>query len=114
MSDPPALAPVFTELVCADPELLRAEFEALIAANYPPGDGHRNHRPPRQTRPLRTDRARPAPRASSSRRPGLWSRPGGRAGPTGADRAPRERGPPWKHPHPAQRARTERRQAIGR
>jgi hypothetical protein len=85
---------VFAELVCADPELLRAEFEALIAANYPPGDGHRRRRPPRRTHPARTDRARPAPRAISSSQPGIPPAPGGRTGRTGVDRAPRERAPP--------------------
>ena len=93
--DTPSGTPsVFAELVCADPELLRAEFEALIAANYPSGDGHRRSCPPRRKRPLRIDRARPAPRAISSSRPGFLPRPGGRKGRAGADRPARERGPP--------------------
>ncbi|WP_158885844.1 hypothetical protein [Amycolatopsis anabasis] len=36
----------FAELVCQDPAWLRAEFDAIVAANFPaspPGDGH----PPR-------------------------------------------------------------------
>jgi hypothetical protein len=73
---------VFAKLICADPGLLRAEFEALIAANYPPGDGHHSRRPPRRTRPLRTDRTRPAPRAVSSSGQGpCQDPPAGRAGP---------------------------------
>jgi hypothetical protein len=84
----------FADVVCADPELLRAEFEALIAANYPSGDGHRRSCPPRRKRPLRIDRARPAPRAISSSHPGFLPRPGGRKGRTAADCATRARGPP--------------------
>src|SRR3954467_830525 len=38
---------VFVELVCADPELLQAEFDALVAANFPPGHGRRSRLPPR-------------------------------------------------------------------
>ena len=90
----PDTASRFAELVCADPELLRAEFEALIAANYPPGDGRRCGCPPPRKRPPRIDRARPAPRAISSSRPGFLPGRGGRKGRTGADSAPRERGPP--------------------
>jgi len=90
----PDTASRFAELVCADPELLRAEFEALIAANYPHRDGRRCGWPPPRKRPPRIDRARPAPRAISSSRPGFLLGPGGRKGRTGADRAPRERGPP--------------------
>ena len=98
-SAPVATLPVdtpsrFAELVCADPELLRAEFEALIAANYPPGDGYRRSDPPRRKRPPRIDRARPAPRAISSSRPRILPGPGARTSRTGADGAPRERGPP--------------------
>jgi hypothetical protein len=98
-SAPVATLPVdtasrFAELVCADPELLRAEFEALIAANYPSGDGHRRSCPPRRKRPPRIDRARPAPRAISSSRPRILPRPGGRKGRTAAVRATRARGPP--------------------
>jgi len=91
----------FAEVVCADAELLRAEFEALIAANYPFGDGQPRSCPPRRKRPLLIDRARPEPRAISSSRPGLRPRPGGRKGRAGADRVARERGPP---PHPPHRS----------
>lgn len=38
---PISAAPEFVELVCADPALLHAEFEAIVAANFPtppPGD----------------------------------------------------------------------------
>ena len=33
----PQAAGVFAELICADEQWLRDEFDALIAANYPPG-----------------------------------------------------------------------------
>jgi hypothetical protein len=89
---------VFAELVCADPELLRAEFEALIAANYPPGDGRRHRRPPRRAAPPRAERARPAPQALSSL-PSGWpagspSGSGGRTARARTNHAARERGPP--------------------
>lgn len=98
-SAPVATLPVdtpsrFAELVCADPDLLRAEFEALIAANYPSGDGHPCSCPPRRKRPPRIDRARPAPRAISSSWPWFLPGSGDGEGRTGADRAARERGPP--------------------
>jgi len=84
----------FAELVCADPELLRVEFEALIAANYASGDGQRRRCPPRRKRPARIDRARSAPRAIFLSRPEFLPAPVGRMGRTGADCATRERGPP--------------------
>jgi len=85
---------VFAELVCADPELLRAEFEALIAANYPPGDGQRCPRSPRWTAPLRFDWVRPGPQIVSWRRSASLPGSPGRTGRIGADHAARERGPP--------------------
>ncbi len=33
---PTSAAPEFMELICADPALLDAEFEAIVAANFPP------------------------------------------------------------------------------
>jgi hypothetical protein len=33
----PRAAAVFAELICGDEQWLRDEFDALIAANYPPG-----------------------------------------------------------------------------
>jgi hypothetical protein len=82
---------VFAELVCADPELLQAEFDALIAANFPPEDGSRSRNPPRQPGPTGTDRAAPVPPAVPSPRSGPHPGPRGR---TGTDPAARERGPP--------------------
>ena len=32
---PTSVAPEFVELICADPDLLKAEFEAIVAANFP-------------------------------------------------------------------------------
>jgi hypothetical protein len=85
---------VFAELVCADSELLRAEFETLIAANYPTGDGQHCRPRPRRMRPHRTDLARPGPQAVLSPQPGSWSGSGDRTGWTGAGRAAGGRGPP--------------------
>jgi hypothetical protein len=40
----------FVELLCADADLLRLEFEAIIATNFaPPGTGQRYPRPPRES-----------------------------------------------------------------
>jgi hypothetical protein len=36
MTPPTTAAPEFMELVCADQDLLLAEFEAIVAANFPP------------------------------------------------------------------------------
>jgi hypothetical protein len=38
----------FAEIVCADPDLLALEFDALVAANYPGSADHPSHRPPRR------------------------------------------------------------------
>jgi hypothetical protein len=46
----------FAELVCADPALLRAEFDAIVAANF--GRPERRLRPPL---PPRRPRGRPEP-----------------------------------------------------
>jgi hypothetical protein len=94
VSTPADLQSVFAELVCADPGLLQAEFDALIAANFPPGNGRRSRHPPRRSAPPGTDRARPTPQAVSASRSGPRS---GSAGGIGTDRAARERGPPRQH-----------------
>ena len=86
---------VFVELVCADVGLLQVEFDALIAANFPPGNGRRSRRPPRRPGPPRIDRARPSPQAIPSSRSGPRS-PSGTG--TGTAHAARERGPPRQHP----------------
>jgi hypothetical protein len=85
---------VFAELVCADPELLQAEFDAIIAANFPPGDGSRSRHLPRRPGPTGTDRAAAVPPAAPSPRSGPHP---GSGGETGTDPAPRERGPPRQH-----------------
>ena len=95
---------VFAELVCADPELLQAEFEALIAANYPPGDARTCRQSPRRSGPPRTDRTRPVPPAVCS--PRLGPRPGS-GGETGTGGVARERGPPRQHAR-AEAAHTSR------
>ena len=71
----------FLELLCSDPDLLRAEFEAIVAAEYPEG----GPRPPMRPlvggsagRPAGTRRAeiREARSLVRSRRPGVpsWAR----------------------------------------
>jgi hypothetical protein len=89
---PTATRSSFAELICADPELLRVEFEALITANYPAGESRRL--PPRQPVRPRTDQAPPTPptRAPSQSRP--RSESDGPANRMGTRRTFRERGPP--------------------
>jgi len=73
----------FAELVCGDPDLLRQEFDELIAASW---DGPPPDRPPSPPR-------RPAPLGRRGhRRTVRRAGPAARIGATGA--APRERGPP--------------------
>jgi hypothetical protein len=85
-SAPESVAKRFAELVCADADWLRAEFDAIVAANFPAGELPAP-RVPRGRRPVGTvgaDRAvRAAHRAAAS--------------PHGIDRRrprARERGPP--------------------
>ena len=47
------------DVVCADSDLLRIEFEAIIAANFPPADEQHDRRPPRHSRAPTTDLPRP-------------------------------------------------------
>jgi hypothetical protein len=47
------------EVVCADPDLLTLEFDALMAANYPDLADRPNPRPPRRTARLRARRLPP-------------------------------------------------------
>ncbi|MDT7650099.1 MAG: hypothetical protein QOI36_1505 [Pseudonocardiales bacterium] len=82
----------FVELICADPGLLRVEFDALIAANFPPGDGRRSRRPPR----------RPGPSATGGPQPVPLARP-----------AAAVRGSAWAHPEAAPRRRARQRSPPG-
>ncbi len=61
----------FAELVCADPELLAAEFAAIIAENFPDptGAGRRAPIPPRPALPRASDAAAPV-RFPPAPRPG--------------------------------------------
>jgi hypothetical protein len=62
----------FADLICADAGLLHVEFDAIIAANFPVGGGQRSRRPPRQPRPVVTDRSRrPARREPATTAAGL-------------------------------------------
>jgi hypothetical protein len=70
----------FLELLCADEELLRAEFDAIIAAEWPgpppaePNDGADAARRPRRAR--RSRQASAAGLPNQPRHPGMdgWSR----------------------------------------
>jgi len=82
----------FATIVCAEGDLLRLEFEAIIAANFPPGQGQRSRCPPRQPGPLlRTGRLRPETPAS----PAATACPVARAScPRGTAERARQRSPP--------------------
>lgn len=77
------------DLVCADDELLRAEFDAIIAANFPGAAEHGHPLGPETTVMARTERVVPHRWPTpSDRRPG-------RASPTAAQKQrARQRGPP--------------------
>jgi hypothetical protein len=90
-----SLSADLAEVVCADPDLLALEFDALVAANYPIVADRPDPRPPRRTARLLTRRLPPT-------RPSL---------PVGRERSPfaveqaddelaraRQRGPPVATP----------------
>jgi hypothetical protein len=54
--EPADIGAALVELLCADSELLRVEFDAIIAASFPPGDGQRSRLPPRRPARCATDR----------------------------------------------------------
>jgi hypothetical protein len=91
---PADVSPVFVELICADTDLLRAEFEALMAANYPSSDARSRLRPPRPNRPSRIDCALQAPRRIFSSRSESLPQLVDRTDWTDDVRAARERSPP--------------------
>ena len=79
----------FTDLVCADHELLRAEFDAIIAANFPDAADGTQHRRP--IRPVVPGMGRGAPRDA----PTPSAHRAQRGGTAGAQHPPaRQRGPP--------------------
>jgi hypothetical protein len=88
---PADASPVFAELICADNELLWAEFEALMAANYPPSAARGRLRP---NRPRRIDWAPQASRRIFSSRPESLPQLADRMVWADDGRAARERGPP--------------------
>jgi len=77
----------FVDLICADPDLLRAEFDAIIQAEW-------NNTPPRRPN-HRASEGRP-PARSRADNPGHGRKP--HTQPKGADPRTRERSPP--HPTP--------------
>lgn len=92
-ADDATVTAAFAELVCADSDLLRAAFEAIIAAAFPdPAEGSQL-RGPSVTVATVTDRVAPRdhPGGCGSRHLG-----GGVAG--SASPRPRERGPPIQPP----------------
>jgi hypothetical protein len=64
-SSPPA---ALAEVVCADPDLLTLEFDALMAANYPDVADRQGPRPPRRTGRLLAPRLPPTRPSLSPRR----------------------------------------------
>lgn len=103
-----AAAATFVDLVCADHELVAAEFDAIITANFPEAAaGPRSH--DRSVRALTgTDLIAPwAAHAWSS-----WRPPGG-AGRIPQHLCPRERGPPGTRAAAAPRIVEPTRRALG-
>ena len=89
-SGPPA---VLAEVVCADPDLLALEFDALMAANYPDVADRPDPRPPRRTGRLLARRLPPT-------RPSLSARESASFADEQADEEhawARQRGPPGGH-----------------
>jgi len=81
------------DAVCADPELLTLEFEAIMAANYPAVADQTKRRPPRTLPASATRQTRPVrPAHHTTRTPG---RAGHGATPNRHQRA-RQRGPPTR------------------
>jgi hypothetical protein len=80
------------EVVCADPDLLALEFDALVAANFPDVADRPEPRPPRRTARLLTRRLPPTPPSHPVR---------GERPPFADEHADdelaraRQRGPPW-------------------
>jgi hypothetical protein len=81
------------DAVCADPELLTLEFEAIMAANYPAPADHPTRRPPRTPPASATRRTPPVPPAHPSSRTPERAAPV--ATPQRHQRA-RQRGPPTR------------------
>ncbi|GAA1294386.1 hypothetical protein GCM10009609_74610 [Pseudonocardia aurantiaca] len=88
--DRPAATAEFVDVVCADGELLRAEFDAIIAANFPPEAGQACEDPPRRPAPPLCDRAHP----ERSRSTGRGRRPDRTAIRAARRHRARQRGPP--------------------
>jgi hypothetical protein len=98
----PQVADDFVEVLCADDELLRAAFDAIIAAGWP--------RPPSNDPPSSRRSAfskRPRPRRE---RPILDDGDGAGDGtPRATHGPPMQRSPPFgRSPHPAHAAKTRR------
>ncbi len=98
---------VFADMICADPQLLRVEFEELISANFPSREHRVTRRGPRRLVCARIEQRRsgvPEGVALAIRHPGPFSVGGWQCG-------ARERGPPAQlvtgdhRPGPARSAR---------
>lgn len=81
----PSTSDLFLELLCADEDLLRAEFEAIVAAEWPSP-------PPDQ--PAESNIARQGPPGSSSSTRGRPAAPPSRPRHPGAGEGSRQRSPP--------------------
>jgi hypothetical protein len=106
------------DAVCADPDLLTLEFEAIMAANYPAPADHPQRRPPRTPPASATRQAPPIPPAHPTTRTPERAAPV--ATPQRHQRA-RQRGPPTRThrglafdptPHDPTTPRPERRLRI--
>jgi len=78
--------PEFADIICADPDLLRQEFDALIAASYA--------RPPARRPPAPPGTEPPHGRSWPPADPGSGLRPGRRTAPRPGRGHSRQRSPP--------------------
>jgi len=100
----PTVQDAFVDLICQDDELLRAEFDALIAASWQTPPGPPPPAPPRRPPPGATPLARPLTDAG---RPHVGSTPIRR-------HHRRQRGPPRSRPAPPSTTTTIGNAAKGR
>jgi hypothetical protein len=113
LSTPPGGATAaLAEVVCADRELLRAEFDAIIAANFPVGAGHRGRLPARRATAVTVGHPLPPGRPRSATRARSWARDDGAGRIRARQRAPPAGPAPPRHRR--DRRPTRRRWSIDR
>jgi hypothetical protein len=93
----------FLDLICSDEELVRAEFDAIVAAGWPGASAD----PPRDDVP-RADRPLSAARSTRSARRSKRLRPTGRAQFASVNAWARQRSPPGDEPACPDRVRGSR------